>query len=177
MACSFTLTHAGTAQSLYLVAQDAIAAEGGSLTGSPSSGSISMPTPAGTVKLGYTASGSSVQIKVLDKPWLVSCAKIQSELAAIVADVPAPEPLDVEAEPGPAFYYPQGEQSSDTPPTEIIFGEEEGSRITVKRNESTDMTKWLVAAGFGVAVLGAGYYLTRKRKPRRRTTRRSTLRA
>jgi len=176
--CTFTLQHAGTPDTLYPVAKRQISSGGGSIAGSPTSGSIVMPSAAGVIRLNYTASQGSIAVVVTDKPWVVSCAKIQSELAKILAQVPAPQPLDVEAELGPTVVA--GRSSSprfDThqtpahPSVEVLdFTDAEGSTITVKPHK--DMTRWLLVAGLGVAAIGAGYYMSKRKRPkyRRRTT-------
>jgi hypothetical protein len=179
MACTFTLQHAGTPDTLYPVAKRQISSGGGSITGSPTSGSIAMPSAAGVIRLNYTASQGSIAVVVTDKPWVVSCAKIQSELAKILAQVPAAPPIDVEAELGPTVVA--GRSSSprfDThqtpahPQVEVLdFGPDEGSTITVPAR-SQDMTRWLLVAGLGVAAIGVGYYVSKRKRPkhRRRTT-------
>lgn len=178
MACTFTLQHAGTPDTLYPVAKRQISSGGGSITGSPTSGAIVMPSAAGVIRLNYTASQGSIAVVVTDKPWVVSCAKIQSELAKILAQVPAAPPIDVEAELGPTVVAGRSSSPSfDThqtpahPSVEVLdFTDAEGSTITVKPHK--DMTRWLLVAGLGVAAIGAGYYMSKRKRPkyRRRTT-------
>lgn len=176
--CSFTLQHAGTPDTLFPVAKRAITTQGGSVTGSPVAGSIVLPSAAGRISLNYTARGSSLAIQVTDKPWVVSCSRIQSELAQVLAKVPAPGPLDVEAEFGEPVEVPRAtprfdsHQTPANPQVEILdFGADEGSTITVPAR-SQDMTRWLLVAGLGVAAIGMGYYVSKRKRPkhRRRTT-------
>ena len=96
-ACDFTLIHSGSPDALYPIAKEAIEAQGGSLHGRPSGGEVTMPTPAGDVSFNYGAVGKRVDVIVTNKPFLVSCARIQSELANILAMVPQ-EVIDAEGE-------------------------------------------------------------------------------
>jgi hypothetical protein len=155
--CSFTLQHAGTPETLFPVAQQEVANNGGSITGSPASGNIRMPTPAGVVALNYVARGSSLAITVIDKPMLASCARIQSGLLELLAKVPAPTPIDVPGESGPM-------QSHVTvlPPVEII------GETSVPDNPQGTRIKWMLGIGIAAA-LGTGLVLAHK--PRRRTAR------
>jgi hypothetical protein len=171
--CTYTLQHAGTPETLFPVARREISKSGGSVQGTPESGAVVLATAAGRVRFNYAARGNSVAIEVTDKPWVVSCAKIQSELVKMLAKVPAPQPLDVEGEIGPSRTRPL---DPTAPPTDnqvqVLDFTGEGSIVTAAPMPQRDMTKWLLAAGIGAVAIGTGYYLTRKSKPkyRRRTT-------
>lgn len=161
-ACSFTLQHAGTPETLFPVVQHELSKSGGSIQGSPTAGSISTPTPAGDVTLNYKARGSSIAVTVLDKPMLVSCARIQSGLLELLAHVPPPTPIDVPGESGPAL---ASYHVTELPPIEIL-----GDPGTQHALAKPDFSKWLLAAGVGLAALGTTYVLAQKPK-RRRTAR------
>jgi hypothetical protein len=175
--CAFTLSHQGTPETLFPIARQEIAAEGGQMVGSPSSGEILMPTAAGDVRLRYTTAGRKISVEVTDKPWVVSCARVQAELANVLTRVPMPPPIDVEGEStAPAFvrYRPP---HGGGPKVEVIdFEAAEAGTITVPARR-TDMTRWLLVAGAGAVALGAVYVSRRKRSPkhRRRTTKRRSV--
>lgn len=158
-ACSFTLAHAGTPETLYPVVQREVSQNGGSIQGSPTSGSIRMPTPAGPVALSYIARGSSIAVTVVDKPMLASCARIQSGLLELLSKVPPPTPLDVPGESGPAMPI---SHVIELPEVQIL-GDPDAPAPT------KNLTPWLVAAGVGLVAIGTGFALSKpKRKPRYR---------
>jgi len=167
MACSFTLSHAGTPATLFPVARDAIEAQGGSLVGSPSAGSASIPSPAGNVRFSYAAAGSKLGVTVTSKPLLVSCAQIQSALADVLARVPEPEPITVHGEP----------VEINLPEQDVTFTSGETETVVVPPKTPTS-NLWLLA-GLAVAAggLAAVRYTQPKRSKRRRRGRRTTDRA
>ncbi len=78
--CSISLPFAGSQDQLYDTVQQALAKQGGTMSGSKAYGNISLPTPAGTVTGTYRTAPGRINVDITDKPFLVSCTRIDSEL-------------------------------------------------------------------------------------------------
>jgi len=103
------------------------------MSGSPSSGNLSIPTDVGQVEGTYFMRPGSVEVQITDKPFLLSCARIESELRRGLAALPA-QPVAAPA----ATVVRQADLDVVSSPsitvlpiTSYDFGQDEGSTITV----------------------------------------------
>lgn len=78
--CRFSIDFGSSATQLVSRVGDAIGHAGGSFSGDSTEGSFELSTPLGTVKGTYTIENSVIHIHIEEKPILVSCNKIESEL-------------------------------------------------------------------------------------------------
>lgn len=162
-ACDFTLTHAGSPQSLFPIARRGIQQQGGTLTGNPRQGQVRFPSPVGQIEGTYTASGNQVRIVITRKPLLAPCGEIQRRLAELLAQVP-PEVIDAPAEPEepPVGPRPEDDVVLDPvfvePPVEYYTFEDDV--ITVPRRQQARWPLWI---GVGVLTAG-GIWLWRSRQ-------------
>lgn len=79
-ACNFTIPFSQTPEELIAKAKKGIIGGGGGFTGDVTSGDIVVPTPIGTIKGSYTIHNSVIEITITDKPFFVSCKRIEEEL-------------------------------------------------------------------------------------------------
>ncbi len=78
--CQFSIEFSGAAEELLQKAKDGITRAKGSFDGDASQGSFKVPTPLGDIKGNYTIDASVITIAVADKPMLLGCGRIESEL-------------------------------------------------------------------------------------------------
>lgn len=78
--CNFSIDFSGSADSLVQKAQTAITNAGGQFNGDASSGGFIISTPIGKVSGSYAVENQKFHINIEDKPFLVSCSKIESTL-------------------------------------------------------------------------------------------------
>lgn len=78
--CQFSIEFSGAAEELLQKAKDGITQARGSFEGDTSQGSFKVPTPLGEIKGAYTIEASVITITVGDKPMLLGCGRIESEL-------------------------------------------------------------------------------------------------
>src|SRR5688572_25546985 len=83
--CVFDITFTGSAAALFERAKAGIQSQGGTLTGDATKGSVSAPTPIGRMAGTYAVTGQVAHFEIIEKPFLLSCARIQSELAKLAA--------------------------------------------------------------------------------------------
>ena len=116
----------GSAEMLFPQARAAILAKGGQVQGNAVSGSASVPSPVGQIVFDYRTEGADLVITVTDKPWALSCARIENELRAGLAQVKAPAPTaPVDPDAGPGDAAPEEQRwIIDVGPAEIISVEE-----------------------------------------------------
>jgi hypothetical protein len=126
--CAFSLHFDTTSDALFQSARTEIINQGGTFTGTPQQGQASLPTDAGTVYWNYLVQGQNLKVTVTDKPWLVSCAAIQQQMAELVASVPRPtintvgEPVSQPppfVSPSPPFVSPNSPFVSPSPPFRV----------------------------------------------------------
>ena len=86
--CVFDIPFTGSATALFERARAGLLAQGGTLTGDATRGSVDVPTPVGRMKGTYAVTGQVAHFEILEKPFLVSCARIHSELAKLAAQPP-----------------------------------------------------------------------------------------
>ena len=78
--CNVNIDFNSSAEQLADQAKAAIIGAGGSFEGNAFSGNFSIPTPLGKVTGSYTIMGQKISIDIMDKPFLVSCNRIETEL-------------------------------------------------------------------------------------------------
>ena len=78
--CNFSINFSGSADALIQKARAAITNTGGNFDGDASSGGFIISTPLGEVSGFYTVQDQIFQISIEDKPFLVSCNKIETTL-------------------------------------------------------------------------------------------------
>ncbi|HEY0054591.1 MAG TPA: hypothetical protein VGB63_04470 [Pedobacter sp.] len=78
--CNFSINFHGSADDLVSKAQTAITNSRGKFNGDSSSGAFIISTPVGEVSGSYAVEGQNFLIDIEDKPFLVSCSKIESTL-------------------------------------------------------------------------------------------------
>ena len=78
--CNFSIDFPGSADSLVQKAQSAIVNAGGKFNGDNASGGFIIPTPLGEVSGMYGVENQSFHISIEDKPFFLSCNKIESTL-------------------------------------------------------------------------------------------------
>jgi hypothetical protein len=78
--CNFTIEFTASADDLIQKAKAAITNSGGQFNGDTSSGAFMISTPVGNVAGSYAVENQSFHINIEDKPFLVSCSKIESTL-------------------------------------------------------------------------------------------------
>ncbi len=78
--CNITIDFNGDPDQLIMSAEQAISGAGGSFSGNNSEGKFAINSPLGKVSGTYTVLGQSFNISIIDKPFLVSCSKIEDEL-------------------------------------------------------------------------------------------------
>lgn len=161
--CSYSFPLQGNPQARFSSAKDAILKQGGTVTGSASSGMATVPSPAGTVSFTYQLQGQNLNVQVTDKPWLVSCTKIYDALSTAIAQSPAPAPATTQstaatkAKAVVTYGPPVLVQSKvEVFPVQQIIG-------TVPAS-GTGLRYALLAAAFGVAVVGCGVWWWKRRR-------------
>lgn len=83
--CEFSIDFYGTAEELIQKAKDGITRAKGSFEGDVSQGHFHVPTPLGSIKGAYEIAASAITITVQDKPMLLGCGRIESELRKFMA--------------------------------------------------------------------------------------------
>lgn len=78
--CQFSIEFSAPAEELLQKAKDGITTARGSFEGDAGQGSFKVPTPLGEIKGAYNIEGSVITITVADKPMLLGCGRIESEL-------------------------------------------------------------------------------------------------
>ncbi|MGV3685290.1 MAG: hypothetical protein ACO1NS_06675 [Daejeonella sp.] len=78
--CNISIDFSGDPEQLIRSAEQAISGAGGAFTGNNSDGKFSINSPLGKVSGTYIVQGQSFNISITDKPFLVSCSRIEDEL-------------------------------------------------------------------------------------------------
>lgn len=79
-ACNFNIPFSGSPEELTAKAKNGINSGGGAFNGDAAGGNFQMPTPLGAIEGSYVIRGSAIEITITDKPFFVSCKRIQEEL-------------------------------------------------------------------------------------------------
>lgn len=89
-ACNYSFPLQGDPQTAFTAAKAQILKQGGTVNGSSIAGNARIPSPVGAVLFEYQVTGQTLAVGVIDKPFLVSCDKIHSELQKALAYAPQP---------------------------------------------------------------------------------------
>lgn len=82
--CQFNIPFAGEGERLLSRAQEAIETAGGTFSGNAVEGVFRAKTPIGSIQGTYRLLGQQVVLAITKKPFLLSCARIEKELAAVM---------------------------------------------------------------------------------------------
>jgi len=83
--CDFSIDFTGASDTLIARANDAIINAGGIFNGNSESGNFSISTPLGKIAGAYHVSGQTIAFGITDKPFLLGCGRIESELRKYIA--------------------------------------------------------------------------------------------
>lgn len=78
--CNILIDFQGSPEELVRSAETAIAGAGGSFSGTQADGKFAINSPLGKVSGNYVVEGQTFNITITDKPFLVSCSRIEDEL-------------------------------------------------------------------------------------------------
>ncbi len=78
--CNITIDFSGNSEELIRSAEQAISGAGGSFSANNSEGEFAINSPLGKVSGTFVVQGQSFNISITDKPFLVSCDRIEEEL-------------------------------------------------------------------------------------------------
>ncbi|MCW3080905.1 hypothetical protein [Segetibacter sp.] len=82
--CQFSIPFSGDAESLIKRAKQEIEKVGGNLMGDGTQGSFEGKTPIGSIEGSYRVEGQQISFNITDKPFLLSCSRIEKELSAVM---------------------------------------------------------------------------------------------
>jgi len=82
--CEFNIPFSGTAETLMSRAKQEIERAGGSFTGNDEQGNFQAKTPLGSIYGTYQVVQQEIALKIIKKPLLVSCKRIQKELNEVM---------------------------------------------------------------------------------------------
>lgn len=82
--CNFKIGYSQPIESLIEQARTGIAQKGGTFNGDTHSGNFTVPSPVGKIVGNYTVQGSSIDFAITDKPFIVTCNKIESALKGLI---------------------------------------------------------------------------------------------
>ncbi len=83
----FTLTISSNLEEAFTRIKDGILSEGGSFTGSLTSGTFQGKTELGDVEGKYQVEGNRIEVRILRKPFLLPMSMIESTLKGYFAEV------------------------------------------------------------------------------------------
>ncbi|MDQ6812196.1 MAG: hypothetical protein M3040_00425 [Bacteroidota bacterium] len=83
--CQFSIPFSSDAEGLIGRAKQQIEKAGGSFTGDASMGKFEASTPIGSIVGSYQIEGQEIALSISKKPFLLSCAKIEKELTAVMS--------------------------------------------------------------------------------------------
>lgn len=90
--CQFQIGFETHPEALFQHVFSEVTQAGGRVDGDATQGQALLPTPVGAVELEYTQAQQILNINVVDKPWVVGCGRIESELRALIAAADSPAP-------------------------------------------------------------------------------------
>jgi hypothetical protein len=82
--CQFNIAFSGDAESLIKRAKLEIQKAGGNLVGDATQGNFEGKTPIGAIEGSYRVEGQQISFNITDKPFFLSCSKIEKELTAVM---------------------------------------------------------------------------------------------
>lgn len=83
--CDFSIDFTDSADTLIGRAAEAINHAGGMFNGDPQNGSFSVSTPLGKIAGLYQVTGQTITFSIIDKPFLLGCGRIETELRKYIA--------------------------------------------------------------------------------------------
>ena len=83
--CNIHINFNGDSEELVRQAEQAIAGVGGTFSGDQLSGNFTISSPIGKVKGNYAVEDQTFSIAITDKPFLLSCNRIEDELRKYIA--------------------------------------------------------------------------------------------
>jgi hypothetical protein len=78
MSCNFSIEFSETADRMVEKAEKVIKGEGGKFSGDAAGGEFSLSTMIGSVKGEYAILNQTMTIRILDKPVIIPCGKIEN---------------------------------------------------------------------------------------------------
>jgi len=82
--CQFSLPFTGDPETLLRRARQEIQGAGGAFTGDSMQGTFQAKTPLGSIQGSYQIAGQQIFLSILKKPFLLSCRRIETELAGVM---------------------------------------------------------------------------------------------
>lgn len=82
--CQFNIAFHANAESLIRRARQEIERTGGVFTGDTTQGTFKAKTPIGSIAGAYTITGQVITLSITKKPLLLSCRRIEKELAGVM---------------------------------------------------------------------------------------------
>ncbi len=82
--CRFSIPFSGDPESLLKRARREIERAGGAFDGGSAQGSFQAKTPLGSIHGSYEVTGQEISLAIIKKPFILSCARIQKELAEVM---------------------------------------------------------------------------------------------
>lgn len=80
MACDFSISFSGDAESILSKARGAVQSQGGNFDGNKDNGNFDVSVFGNKIVGNYTVSGQTMNISITDKPFMVPCSAIESFL-------------------------------------------------------------------------------------------------
>lgn len=166
--CDFSLSHAHDPEYLFGVVEQLVSSRGGVVRGTAREGEIQIQSPAGAIRARYQASGRALRVEIVDKPFVVPCAAIQSELANMLATIP-PQVVEVAPPSAAEQAAPRAPDPSTAPDQDwlwdleqrrTVYRETDFEPLVVTGRRPRRWWPWALAA----AVLGAGIWAWRFRR-------------
>ncbi|RZJ72568.1 hypothetical protein [Flavobacterium sp.] len=93
--CNFNIAVIEPIEILIEKAKNGITSIGGTFEGTTEKGTFSIPTKAGKIIGNYSVNHNSIEFEITDKPILVGCKKIETELKKYLSPTPE-EPMNFE---------------------------------------------------------------------------------
>lgn len=82
--CQFNIPFSGDGESLIKRAKQELSKAGGTFNGDAAQGNFEVKTPVGSIEGNYNIAGQQIFISITDKPFFISCERIQKELSAVM---------------------------------------------------------------------------------------------
>ncbi|WP_018614838.1 hypothetical protein [Segetibacter koreensis] len=82
--CQFSIPFEGDSESLMKRAKQEIEKAGGAFSGDFTQASFQAKTPLGSIHGSFAVSGQALSLAIIKKPFLLSCKRIEKELAEVM---------------------------------------------------------------------------------------------
>ena len=82
--CRFCIPFSGDPDSLMKRARQEIERAGGAFNGDSAQGGFQAKTPLGSIHGSYQITGQEISLEIIKKPFLLSCKRIEKELASVM---------------------------------------------------------------------------------------------